>query len=94
MTIRHRIWKTFLLVVFAIASNTLLAANISETDVAAAMKHSESSAHDIHNDSLRVWKNYNHGTPCSKMKCNALECLLIRQAQKGVANERIQTIRI
>ena len=62
MAIRDRIWKTFLFVVFAIASNTLLAANISETDVAAAMKHSESSAHDIHNDSLRVWKNYNHGT--------------------------------
>ena len=26
------------------------------------------------------------------MKCNALECLLIRQAQKGVANEKVPPI--
>ena len=30
--------------------------------------------------------------PGSKMKCNALECLLIRQAQKGVANEKVPSI--
>ncbi len=35
----------------------------------------------------------NEMKPCSKLKRNALECLLIRQAQKGVANERIQTIK-
>jgi hypothetical protein len=26
------------------------------------------------------------------MKCNALECLLIRHAQKGVANEKVPSI--
>lgn len=30
--------------------------------------------------------------PGSKMKCNALECLLKIQAQKGVANEKISPI--
>jgi hypothetical protein len=30
--------------------------------------------------------------PGSKMKCNALECLLKTQAQKGVANEKISPI--
>ena len=32
------------------------------------------------------------GTPGSKMKCNALECLLKIQAQKGVANEKVPSI--
>jgi hypothetical protein len=35
-----------------------------------------------------------HSGPCSKMRCNALKCLLKRHAQKGVANERIQTIKV
>ena len=30
--------------------------------------------------------------PGSKMKCNALECLLKIQAQKGVANEKVPSI--
>ena len=30
--------------------------------------------------------------PGSKMKCNALECLLKIQAQKGVANEKVSSI--
>ena len=30
--------------------------------------------------------------PGSKMKCNALECLLKTQAQKGVANEKVSPI--
>ena len=29
--------------------------------------------------------------PSSKMKCNTLKCLLIRQTKKGAANEIIQT---
>lgn len=62
MLIRNRTSAVFLFAVFSIISTISFAAEISEADVAAAMKHSESSAYDIHNDSLRVWKNYNHGT--------------------------------
>ncbi len=62
MATRYRMWKIFLLIVLSITTSTLFAADISEKDVAAAMKHSEASAHDIHNDSLKVWKNYNHDT--------------------------------
>ena len=35
---------------------------------------------------------YLKSMPGSKMKCNALECLLKIQAQKGVANEKVPSI--
>jgi hypothetical protein len=37
-------------------------------------------------------KYFNIEEPGSKMKCNALECLLKIQAQKGVANEKVPSI--
>jgi hypothetical protein len=40
------------------------------------------------------YEELQHDTPLpgSKMKCNALECLLKIQAQKGVANEKVPSI--
>ena len=58
-----------------------------------------SQPNDPDNDTMQVYtgvsgrdKSWYSYLPGSKMKCNALECLLKIQAQKGVANEKVPSI--